>query len=133
MKTRILAAALAAGLGIAGGLPAIAATTTTQVPITAQHLNLESTLAPDYGVGVYEGTLDLTISPEGIVTGWYRPNNEEYKQVTGGLSGDNIWLDIGYFGRLHIAGKFENGKIVATTFLQDETYTFNAVPKVSAQ
>ena len=132
MKARFLAAILAAGLGLAGGLPAFASTSTLPIPQVEQHLTLQTTLAPDYGVGVYEGTLNLNISPDGIVTGTYRPNDEEYRQVTGGLTGDQIWLDIGFFGHLHIAGKLDNGKIVATTFLHDETYSFQAVPKVSA-
>jgi opacity protein-like surface antigen len=119
-----LVAALAAGLGLSAASAAFAATATTPVPLTEQH---------DYGVGVYEGTLTLDISPDGIVSGYYRPNDEEYRQVVGGVTGDQIWLDIGYMGRLHITGKLDNGRIVATTFLNDDTYTFSAVPKTAAK
>jgi opacity protein-like surface antigen len=128
-----LVAALAAGLGLSAASAAFAATATTPVPLTEQHLSLNSTFAPDYGVGVYEGTLTLDISSDGIVSGYYRPNDEEYRQVVGGVTGDQIWLDIGYMGRLHITGKLDNGRIVATTFLNDDTYTFSAVPKTAAK
>jgi hypothetical protein len=128
-----LVAALAAGLGLSGASAAFAATATTPVPLGEQHLVLNSTFVPDYGVGVYEGTLTLDISPDGIVNGYYRPNDEEYHQVVGGVTGDNIWLDIGFMGHLHITGKLDNGKIEATTFLHDDTYTFSAVPKTAAR
>ncbi len=130
IRTAVFAGALALGLGIAGSsLPALAVTGTQALPQTTQHVTLATSLEPQYGVGRYDGTLVLTISPDGIVNGTYRPWGEgNFRTVTGGTDGSRIWLDIGYLGRLHIEGTYANGKIVGSTFIADQPFTFSAAP-----
>ena len=60
-----------------------------------QHYNLETRIFSDYGAGEFDGTLSLTVYPSGIVQGNYHPLDGGFRQVTGGLNGRNIWLDVG--------------------------------------
>jgi hypothetical protein len=67
-------------------------------------------------VGEYDGSLELHVAPNGIVSGYYRPDdNPRFISVTGGVSGNQLWLDIGTFARrpVRFSGTFNNGKIVA--------------------
>jgi hypothetical protein len=108
MTTSIRNAAAAAGLLAALALPLAspAATTTSAEP---QRYTLRTQLSDDHRAGAYEGTLMLTIYPSGIVQGTYRPSDGGITDVTGGLTGKDIWLDVGARGRLHVTGTFENG------------------------
>jgi hypothetical protein len=108
MTTTIRNAAACVGLLAALALPvaAPAATTTSAQP---QHYTLQTRLAGQYDVGEYDATLSITISPDGIVQGWYRPTDGGFRTVTGGLQGKNIWLDIGGIHPLHLTGTFEHG------------------------
>jgi hypothetical protein len=68
------------------------------------------------GVGEFDGSLQLKISPAGIVTGYYRPaDNPRFIPVSGGLTGDRFWLDIGSLSRnsRRFTGTFKNGTIDA--------------------
>lgn len=65
----------------------------------------------------YSGRLQIWISDSGIVSGYYRPaDNGSFETVTGGRSGDHIWLNIGQTGDLHITGNFIKGVIVGSAF-----------------
>jgi hypothetical protein len=102
----------------AAGLALLAA------PAGAVQFNSSSTLTFDTslvqvepnGAGESDGTLRVRISPDGIVQGYYRPvDSGAFREVTGGVNGDQIWLDIGDNGTIHIEGTYQNGKIVGYT------------------
>jgi len=119
--------ALAVALSLAATAPAAAV---QGVGVPAQHLQLTTTLTQQYGVGEYDGTMDLTISSDGIVNGYYRPNGERIVTVTGGVdsSNGNIWLDFGFKGRLHVSGTLQNGTIAGATLIKGNVYEFKAQP-----
>jgi hypothetical protein len=67
-------------------------------------------------VGEYDGSLQLHVSPSGIVTGYYRADADaRFVAVTGGITGDRFWIDIGAFSTrpLHFSGTFRDGRIDA--------------------
>lgn len=108
MTTMIRNAAATAGLLAALALPAasFAATTTTAEPL---RYTLQTQVVDRYHPGAYDGVLALTIYPSGIVQGTYRSDDGRVTDATGGLTGKNIWLEIGSFGRVQFNGTFENG------------------------
>jgi opacity protein-like surface antigen len=67
-------------------------------------------------VGEYDGLLALRVSAGGIVSGYYRPDdNPRFIPVTGGVSGGKFWIDIGTFAAnpLRFSGTFSAGRIDA--------------------
>ena len=67
-------------------------------------------------VGEYDGSLRLHVSADGIVSGFYRPDADaRFIPVTGGLSGNRLWLEIGIFARrpVRFSGTFAGGHIDA--------------------
>ncbi len=81
------------------------------------------------GAGGYDGTLKLRIDPSGIIDGIYRPNGSgPFVQVSGGLSGDRIWLDLGNGRGGRITGRYRNGWIVGGTFVHGRPWDFSATP-----
>ena len=68
------------------------------------------------GVGEFDGALQLRVSTDGIVSGFYRPADApRFIPVSGGVTGDRLWLEIGTFAAhpMHFNGTFRNGKIDA--------------------
>ncbi len=97
----LLLAAVASAATV--GAPRCAGATQATRSFTFQTRIIEQTPS----VGEYDGSLQLRIAPDGIITGYYRPNdNARFVPVTGGLSGAHFWLDIGTFARdpLHFSG-----------------------------
>ena len=127
MKTlRLAAAALALGLiGLASAGPALAIGTYTDAS-GVKHLSMDSSVTPQIGIGGFDGTLKLAISPDGIVNGLYTPDGGVPHQVTGGVEGDRIWLDIGLEARLHIVGTLSSDRIVGSTVIDSKFYNFAA-------
>lgn len=79
----------------------------------------------------YTGSLRLTVSPDGIVRGYYFPADMSamYVPVVGGETGDRIWFDIGNSGSVHIDGRVKDGVIVGTAFDRDNgQFSFVANP-----
>ncbi len=116
MTTTIRNAAAAASLLAALALPltAQAATTTTAQP---QHYTLQTRTFDEYHAGENDGSLALTVYPNGIIQGTYRDlDSGGFKQVTGGLGrGDRVWLDVGNgVNPVHLTGTFRNGKLETT-------------------
>jgi hypothetical protein len=132
----------------------------TPVPVTApakaRQLTLATRLASDDGVFVEEGTLVVTIAPAGTLDGSYRAPDGLPQRVTGGLSGEKIWFDIGAGGGdalpravrarsttsgnaprtlgrrgLHVSGTLRGDSLDATTFERDRSYTFKGAPKAA--
>jgi hypothetical protein len=121
-RTSIGALALAFALGASAPVLAVTNSVTTGEPV---HLQYNTKLIPRFDAGEYDGQLRLTINAEGIVSGTYMPSDGGIKQVTGGVSGDNIWLDLGFHG-WHITGTIVNGHIVGYTSLGLQQYKFVA-------
>lgn len=125
----LFSAAILAALAL-GVTPvrSVAATVTDTSQVT--HVDYNTTIEPLYGFGApWSGTLQLTFNPDGIVNGYYRPaDNNNFVTVVGGRNGQDIWMDIGRSGALHVTGKLENGQIVGTAFEGQsfEQYKFNA-------
>src|SRR5215469_10522192 len=91
--------------------------------------------------GAYQATLQLTTSPNGIVSGWYTPlDSGSPVPVTGGLHDNALWLDIGGNGQLHIdASLTGDGRLVGTAIespgvmtivgsIGPRTFEFEAAP-----
>ncbi|MGZ3503023.1 MAG: hypothetical protein ACXWNK_11885 [Vulcanimicrobiaceae bacterium] len=125
---RVLAAAIA--LGIAG----------QPAPSLAVEKNAmtyyDTRLVEVYGSpGPVAGSLQLRITPDNIVNGYYRPEGGlgTFIPITGGRDGDNIWFDIGYRGDVHVTARFVKGVIVGTAVDGHDTqYDFTAT-KAPAQ
>ncbi|MEA2689183.1 MAG: hypothetical protein QOD51_1790 [Candidatus Eremiobacteraeota bacterium] len=127
MTNTIRTAVAAAGILATAALPLAsqAASTTNAAP---QRYTLQTQLTDSHHVGAYEGTLALTIYPSGIVQGTYRPADGGYSSVTGGLTGKDIWLDLGQRGRLHLTGTFENGVLKTVAAIPGpDVYEFDSV------
>src|SRR5260370_24822463 len=54
--------------------------------------------------GVIQGTMRLTVSPNGIANGWYTPyDTGQIVPITGGMSNGKLWLSIGDGGQLRVS------------------------------
>ncbi|MBD5633455.1 MAG: hypothetical protein IAI49_03150 [Candidatus Eremiobacteraeota bacterium] len=117
---------------VAGGF-AIASETSAPVTVyVAKTVTFDTSLvAVDHpSGGAYEGTLSITIGKSGTILGYYRPvDSGAFEQVSGGLDGDRIHLEIG--ANPPIDGVYRNGKIVGYTFVNELTHRFTA--KVTGQ
>ncbi|HEY0613874.1 MAG TPA: hypothetical protein VGC96_04495 [Candidatus Elarobacter sp.] len=123
----IRTAAATAGLLAALALPAAApaATSTSAQP---QSYTFQTRLAGRYEAGEHQGTLTVTIAPDGIVRGYYRPLDGGIKTVTGGLTGKDIWLDIGDVHPLHVAGTLQNGVLRTVASIPgSDVYEFDSI------
>jgi hypothetical protein len=128
MTTMIKRATTAAALLAALALPIAsqAATTTSAGP---QQYVFQTRTTQSFHAGEFDGTLRLTIYPSGIATGWFRPEDGgAVRDVSGGVSGTQIWLDIGgAMHSVHLTGTFKNGVIDATENVPGpDLYTFHA-------
>jgi hypothetical protein len=95
------------------------------------------------GAGQIEGTMHLRIASDGKIQGDYRPAGGQLYDVIGGLTGEQIWLNIGGTQVIHLDGTYQNGKIVAYTYIDEPSawvlpevpreYQFDATPESSPQ
>jgi hypothetical protein len=109
IRTRTIAAL--AGLTAALTLPiAAGAAVSTDVSRPA-HYALQTREVTDMHAGEYDGVLAMTVFPDGTVQGTYREvDTGNFREVTGGVTGDQIWLDIGGAMRdTRLTGTFRNG------------------------
>jgi hypothetical protein len=108
------AAAMAAALAAFVVTPAAASTPVTSM--NASYTTALTQVAPVSIPGEFDGRLKLTVSPDGIVSGYYIPTDEgSIVPVVGGVQNGKYWMDIGGDTRLHIyaeAGK--DGSLVGT-------------------
>lgn len=128
MKNLIRIAALTA----AAALSAVPAVSQAEVTSSTQavHANYDTTFGPIIGFAVpWSGKLQLTFTPDNIIQGYYRPDdNGAFVPVTGGRQGENVWFDIGRSGNLRVTGTMQNNRIVGAA-IDDRTqqqYAFNA-------
>ncbi len=115
MKTQVLRA-LALSILVAGVTVPASALAVTTTSTQAVHENFNTTISPLWGFGApWSGTLQLTVTPDDIINGYYRPaDTGAFVPVTGGRNGDEVWFDIGARGRTHVQGTLHNGTIVGT-------------------
>lgn len=69
-------------------------------------------------VGEFDGALTLNVSADGIVSGYYRPDdNARFISVAGGVTGERLWLEIGALSpnSMRFTGTFRNGRIEASS------------------
>ena len=122
----MLSAFALAGL-LSFGLPALAVenTVTSGDPV---HFQYNTRLIPRFSAGEYDGQMRLVIDANGIVSGTYVPSDGGPRPVTGGVTGDKIWLDFGAGNQWHVTGTIRNGHIVGFSSSTKglETYTFVA-------
>ncbi|MGH7728425.1 MAG: hypothetical protein ACREM2_06520 [Vulcanimicrobiaceae bacterium] len=126
-----LPAVLAALLVSATALPGLALT----IPAQTKTTTFTVSFSPQYEVGSYDGTLRLTIGADGIVNGFYRPDDGfGLREVTGGLDGDHIWIDFGSGGVVPrardviVEGTYNGTTISGMTFAGGKSYLVSAEP-----
>jgi hypothetical protein len=111
---------------------AISAPATQAASTTTYYTTVMLQTRPFPSGGAYTGRLHLTVSPDGIVNGWYMPESEGgVLAVTGGKDGDNLWFELGNRGAVRIdATMQEDGRIVgtATEFPAPERQTTAGMP-----
>ena len=124
------AGALTAAL--AWPLASQAASTSLSAP---QTLTYQTRLVQSFHAGEYDGTMRLTVYPSGIVSGTFRNDEGGIREVTGGVDGSSIWLDIGgAFHALHLDGTLKDGVIKAVANIPGpDTYTFVATPQSASR
>ena len=124
IKTATTATALLAALALP--IASQAASTTSAGP---QHYVFETRETQSFHAGEYDGTLRLTIYPNGIASGSFQnADSGAPRTVSGGVSGTQIWLDIGgAMHSVHLTGTFKDGVIDATENLPGpDVTTFHA-------
>lgn len=107
-----------------------AAVLTVSAQDQTEHYNIAifNALTHDYPV---TGTMDLTYHANGIVRGYYHPAGlPSFVPITGGRTGNSIWLSIGTQGKWTLNGRVnDNGKITGSaTGHGDFPYSFVATP-----
>ena len=91
--------------------------------------------------GYFTGTLEITISSDGIVNGWYIPDYRSFVSVTGSDKNGKLWLNVGDAGRLQIRADIQkDGRIVGSAIQlsrlpgdmsRPNTFDFVAQPKTT--
>jgi hypothetical protein len=116
----------AAALALAGFAALPLASLASDQPMTKSYATV---LTPQHGVGGFDGVLTLNTYPGGVVNGLYRSiDGGRFVDVTGGRSGNKIWLDIPGRGEMHIDATVNGNDIVGSTFIGSQPYDFNATP-----
>ena len=87
--------------------PAVLALTAAFAPLTALSAagttvsyDLNVRTYDELSAGEYDGRMRLRISPDGIVQGSFMNTQGQVSDVTGGLDGTKIWLQIGNSSRI---------------------------------
>lgn len=97
---------------------------------TAYHL-----IHPSNGVGEYTGRMTLRFYANGVVNGTYRDEFAgNIKTVSGGVSGNKLWLSFGMKGKHQFSGTIEKDGTVKGTLTNwrgPNVYAFSAVPSAS--
>lgn len=95
--------------------------------------------------GPYLGSLQISVTPEGLVNGWYRPSDRQFIPVTGNVKDGKMWLYVGQRGDLTISAQVQkDGSLVGTALEQTRgldtnsmaapvTYDFSASPRPAGQ
>jgi hypothetical protein len=141
MKQTLTAAAAALTIAFLA-VPALAADATQGQTSYETSLTQSGVLAAP---GAYLGNLEITVTPEGLVNGWYRPADRQFIPVTGNFKDGKLWLYIGERGDLTVTAQVQkDGSLVGTALEQTPrldasgavrpgTYDFSASPQAASQ
>ncbi|HKW09548.1 MAG TPA: hypothetical protein VJO33_04160 [Gemmatimonadaceae bacterium] len=104
-----IAFAIALTVSVAVAAAAQSGTSTTYTTALTQ-------VEPVPASGEFDGRLKLTVTPDGIVSGYYFPmDSGTIVSVVGGERNGKYWMDIGGRARLHIyAEREKDGSLVGT-------------------
>jgi hypothetical protein len=117
-----------AALALGALLAAIPALGFAAQAVTNKTVDYETAVKPiDSLAYPLTGTLQIRTSSDGIITGYYRPaDNNDFIPVTGGVTGDHVWIDIGRNGAMRIQGQFKTGNIVGSATTPQGIMDFTA-------
>jgi len=111
-------ATLAGAAALWASATAIAASTAqaATTPTTTSYTTVMAQTLPVPSGGIFPGKLNIKVSSDGIVSGWYAPDYEGATvSVAGGKEGDQLWLDFGDSGAVRIVATLQkDGTIVGT-------------------
>jgi len=125
-RSSVAFAALAVGL--MGATTVSSSTTERDGPIV---FDTSFVTAITKTAGAYVGEMRLSIARDGTVTGVYRPIDGSFTDVTGGVDGTSIHLDIQGAGRVHITGSYRGGVIDGSSWSSGQLLDFTARPRTS--
>jgi len=132
---RLLAAtASLAGLGtlvLPGTAGAAVASASSDATLTTGTHDFTTTLSPLWvGGGSYVGVLELRVAKDGSISGFFRNNDVGgFHQITGGISGSDVWLDLGTInGGRPFNGTYRDGQIHGGIYADGQPYEFLAAP-----
>ncbi|HKU66825.1 MAG TPA: hypothetical protein VJP85_03520 [Candidatus Baltobacteraceae bacterium] len=122
----------------------VAAAALLAVPLAAHAAKTAKTLTyhtsyqqtqPLASAGQYTGRMTLHFYADGTVNGTYRDEYEGgFESVSGGLTGDRLWLSFGSRGRHQFNGTIGKGGVISgslTNWRGPKVYAFKAVPSTS--
>ncbi|HEY9086415.1 MAG TPA: hypothetical protein VIN40_10850 [Candidatus Tyrphobacter sp.] len=82
------------------------------LPMTHYNIAIWNPITHAYPV---TGSMDLRFHPDGVVDGYYHPAGlPSFIPISGGRTGDHIWLTIGLHGGWQLNGSFQGAKIVGS-------------------
>ncbi len=133
--SRTAGRAAALGLAIAGG-PALALPARADLPAAADTLapgthDFTTTFSPTrVGGGSFVGVLRVQVAKDGSISGFFRNTSAgEFHQITGGVRGSQVWLDLGTIGDGRpFNATYHDGKIEGGVFANGQPYAFLAAP-----
>jgi hypothetical protein len=86
--------------------------------------------------GGYSGRLMLTMTPGGIIQGWYIPDEDStFIAVTCGSNNGKFWFDIGTRNQLHVEGNIQkDGSLIGSALplsaeITEQPMSFSFVAK----
>jgi tRNA A37 threonylcarbamoyladenosine synthetase subunit TsaC/SUA5/YrdC len=108
-----------------------AVSSTSQAPAV---FHMQTRLYDTYHPFEIDGQMNLNVYPSGIVNGFYIPaDTGGVREVTGGVMGQSVWLDIGGVHSLHLTGTLKDGVLRTTAFIPGpDTWVFEST-KVARQ
>jgi hypothetical protein len=136
----ITATAVAVTLAFAAGTPVQGSAVSTYRYVATSQKTFATTMTqvePSLAYGVLTGVLKVSITKNGMVSGWYIADygSGDFVPVIGNIKEGKLWLDIGDNGRLRVTADVRKGwKIVGTAVDLNVlsgppvAYTFNATP-----
>jgi len=125
-------------LSLAAAAVLVLAPFTAQSATTVRTVNYHTSYQqtqPMQSAGQYTGRMTLRFYSSGIVSGTYRDESAGgFQNVSGGLTGDKLWLSFGSRGRHQFSGTIGKGGVISGTLSNwrgPRVYTFKAVPSAS--
>jgi hypothetical protein len=127
MRNHLRIAAGALTLLGALALPSQAPATTSSASSEPTRFAMQTSYYDTRTPGAFLGRMTLNVYPSGIVNGFYFPDNGQVRDVTGGLNGDKVWLNIGGVDSLRLNGTLKDGVLKTTAFIPGpDTWLFES-------